>query len=295
MPELPEVETVCRTLRRHVVGQTIAHIRVLNGSLRWPIDLGAVQRLAAGRRVEAVRRRAKYILLDLQPDPGLAQASTSGSPTAAAEPSVLAVHLGMSGILQVTPGTQPLRRHDHVVLQLYNSAVEVRFNDPRRFGSVHCFLRRDQAQHPLFAHLGAEPLDGAAFTGAYLRSATRGAQRSIKQVIMDARVVVGVGNIYASEALWRAGISPRTTAGRLSGPRLARLSTAIVATLRDAIDQGGTTLRDFSDADAASGGYGKRLRVYGREGLACYGCGQQVRRLVQQGRSTFWCSSCQSS
>lgn len=281
MPELPEVETVCRTLRRHVVGQRIDTVRIHNGSLRWPIDAAAFGRLVHGRTITAVRRRAKYILLDLEAPVG--------------EPTVLAVHLGMSGILRATPVLEPLRRHDHVVVQIADVEFDVRYNDPRRFGSMHSFLRCQEDEHILFAHLGVEPLDAEAFDGGYLWSATRGVQRSIKQVIMDAQVVVGVGNIYASEALWRAKISPRTTARRLTGPRLAQLARAIVVTLEDAIEQGGTTLRDFSDADAARGGYGMRLRVYGREGEGCYTCGRQVQRIVQQGRSSYLCGSCQRS
>ncbi len=289
MPELPEVETVCRTLRRHLVGQCLDTVEVLEPRLRWPVDTGALTALVHGRRVIAVRRRAKYILIDLR----AAHENPNSAPRD--DDTVLAVHLGMSGIMRVTARDVALRRHDHVVFRLLGRAVDVRFNDPRRFGSVHSLQRSSWMSHPLFAHLGVEPLDPEAFDGAYLRRKTRGVRKDIKLVIMDARVVVGVGNIYASEALWRSGISPRTAAGRLSGPRLARLAEAIVATLRDAIEQGGTTLRDFSDADAATGHFAQRLQVYGRQHAPCYRCGSGVRRIVQGARSTFYCSTCQKS
>lgn len=282
MPELPEVETVCRTLSRHILGQRIEQVRVLQPRLRWLVDEQALSQWVHGRRIIAVRRRAKYILLDLAPE-------------GTGDASVVAIHLGMSGILRVTPAAVPLRRHDHVVFHLEGSAIEVRFNDPRRFGSLHSFERGTEHSHPLFAHLGVEPLDAQAFDGAYLYRNTRKVARAIKHVIMDARVVVGVGNIYASEALWRSGIAPRAAAGRLSGPRLARLAAAIVHTLRDAIEQGGTTLRDFSDADAATGHFAQRLQVYGRDGQPCYGCGAAVRRIVLGTRSTFYCTTCQKA
>ena len=284
MPELPEVETVCRTLRRHVVGQSIHTVEVAQPALRWPVDVPSLLKAACGRVVVAVRRRAKYILLDL-----------AGAPDQ--QPMVVAVHLGMSGILRVLPAGTPRRRHDHVVLVLGQGegALEVRFNDPRRFGSVHSFEARHQLAHPLLAHLGPEPLDAEAFQGAYLYAQCRPSNRCIKHVITDARVVVGVGNIYASEALWRSGISPRMAARRLSRPRAGLLAQAIVDTLEDAIGQGGTTLRDFTDADAQAGHFGQRLKVYDRASQPCFVCGTLVRRIVQGNRSTYYCGTCQKA
>jgi len=279
MPELPEVETVCRTLRRHVLGQRIQALEVVQPKLRWPVDVPSLQEAACGRTVVAVRRRAKYILMDL---------AGSNPPV-----TVVAVHLGMSGILQVVPKGAPRRPHDHVVWTL--GAKQIRYNDPRRFGSVHSFAAQNEAAHPLFAHLGPEPLDGSVFDGAYLYGQCRGKNRCIKQLIMDARVVVGVGNIYASEALWRSGISPRMSARRLSRPRAALLAQAIVATLEEAIEQGGTTLRDFADANAQAGHFGQRLKVYDRAAEPCEVCETLVRRIVQGARSTYYCRVCQKA
>jgi formamidopyrimidine-DNA glycosylase len=281
MPELPEVETVCRTLRRHAVGQPIHAIEVVQPALRWQVDVPSLQ-AARGRTITAVRRRAKYILIDL--------AGAKGQ-----QPMVLAVHLGMSGILRVLPPKAPKSRHDHVVLTLGQGATQIRFNDPRRFGSVHSFAASQELAHPLLAHLGPEPLDGDAFDGAYLHAQCRASSRCIKHVIMDGRVVVGVGNIYASEALWRSGISPRMAARRLSRPRAARLVQAIVDTLEDAIGQGGTTLRDFRDANAEAGHFGQRLKVYNRASLPCEVCATLVRRIVQGNRATFFCGGCQKA
>ena len=283
MPELPEVETVCRTLRRHAVGQPIHAIEVVQPALRWQVDVPSLQ-AARGRTITAVRRRAKYILSDV--------AGAKGQ-----QPMVLAVHLGMSGILRVQPSGAPRRRHDHVILALGqgDGALEVRFNDPRRFGSVHSFEACHEAAHPLLAHLGPEPLHADAFDGAYLHAQCQRKSCCIKQAIMDARVVVGVGNIYASEALWRSGISPRMAARRLSRPRAALLARAIVDTLQDAIGQGGTTLRDFTDANAQAGHFGQRLKVYNRASEPCETCATPVRRIVQGNRSTYYCGVCQKA
>lgn len=281
MPELPEVETVCRTLRRHVVGQTISAVDVVQPNLRWTVSSSDLNAYVVGRSVAAVRRRAKYIVMDMV------------APNPSDPASVLVVHLGMSGIMRVVQARAPRRRHDHVLFALGLGDVQLRYFDPRRFGSVHSFAALAEAKHRLFAHLGVEPLDAQAFTGAYLYYRSRGVSRCIKNWIMDASVVVGVGNIYASEALWRSGILPTMPASRLSRPRAVRLANAIVETLQDAITQGGTTLRDFSDADAAAGHFSMRLRVYGRSQEPCYSCLQPVRRIVQGNRSTYFCSTCQ--
>ena len=279
MPELPEVETVCRTLRRHVVGHTLEALEVVEPRLRWPIAEAALRAHAIGRRVVAIRRRAKYILIDLEASEG-------------AGTTVMAVHLGMSGILRVVRPEVVRRKHDHVILSL-SHGLQVRFNDPRRFGSLVSFEAADELEHPRFAGLGAEPL-APAFDADFLFKASRRSTRSLKVFIMDARVVVGVGNIYASEALWRSRLAPGMAAGRLSRAQAGRLRDAIVETLQDAIEQGGTTLRDFSDADAHAGQFGQRLCVYGREHAPCPVCRTPIKKRIQGQRSTYYCPRCQS-
>jgi formamidopyrimidine-DNA glycosylase len=279
MPELPEVETVCRTLRRHTVGRKIEQVHVVQPRLRWPVDIPTLTKTLTGATITGVRRRAKYILIDMQP--------AGDGPQA-----VVAIHLGMSGIVRVVAQDVPMRKHDHVVIALMGGR-EMRFNDPRRFGSVHCFDAQQEATHPRFLGLGMEPLDAHTFDGHRLYALAKKSSRALKTFIMDAKVVVGVGNIYASEALNRCGLSPRKAAHRLTKAHAHALVDAIVTTLEDAISQGGTTLRDFSDADAQVGHFAHRLRVYNRAGMPC-ACGQgTILRIVQDNRSTFYCRSCQ--
>lgn len=278
MPELPEVETVCRTLRRHVVGRRIQNMDVRQPALRWPVDVAGIAEHLVGAEVTGVRRRAKYILIDVAP--------------LKHSPYVLAVHLGMSGIVRVVNADLAARTHDHAVFRL-DDGREMRFNDPRRFGSLHGYLKANEAYEPRLMHLGVEPVGATPLSGEHLYARSRGVKRAIKIWLMDAAVVVGVGNIYASEALHRAHISPKRLAGKLTRPAASRLAEAVVATLEDAICDGGTTLRDFSDADDNVGHFGQRLRVYGRAGSACPCGGGQIIKCVQGGRSTFWCRSCQ--
>ena len=239
--------------------------------LRWPIDPTLPARVA-GRRITGVERRAKYLLLRLEGE------------------LTLILHLGMSGSLRVLPADTPRRLHDHLDLVLDNGQA-LRFNDPRRFGSLH-WTCEDPELHPLLRHLAPEPL-GPGFTTDYLWRVTRRRRVSIKQLLMNARLVVGVGNIYASEALFRAGVRPRRQARGLTRDEVARLVDAVRSVLAMAIEVGGTTLRDYVGADGTPGYFRQRLYVYERGGEPCRVCGQAVRHAVQGQRSTYWCATCQ--
>lgn len=269
MPELPEVETTLRGVRPHLVGQVIREVVVRHKVLRWPVsaDIHSLE----GCKVEEGARRGKYLLFG----------------TAA---GTLLIHLGMSGALRVSDPDTPWRKHDHFALGL-GSGKQLRFHDPRRFGAV-LLVHGDPAAHPLLAELGPEPL-GPDFTAAYLHARCAGRATAIKAVIMDSHVVTGVGNIYACEALFMAGIHPAMAAGKVSLKRLERLVEAIREVLAASIEMGGTTLRDFLRENGEPGYFKQTLRVYDREGEPCRVCGTAVRRLVQTGRSTFYCPACQ--
>lgn len=271
VPELPEVETVRRGIAPQLIGRRIVGTVLRDRRLRWPVPADLGEQLA-GRRVDTVERRAKYLLLGL--DNG----------------DRLILHLGMTGQLRVLDATTPLQPHDHVDLQLDDGRL-LRFRDPRRFGAVLPWPAA-QAEHPLLAHLGPEPLS-TDFDGAWLHTRAAGRSLAVKLFIMDAHTVVGVGNIYASESLFRAGIRPSTPTGRLSRPACGRLAVAIRAVLEDAIQAGGTTLRDFVSAEGNPGYFQQQLYVYGREGAACLHCSTPVRRSVDGARSSFWCARCQ--
>lgn len=267
MPELPEVEVTRRGLAPHVAGRVISGVAVRDGRLRWPVPKDV--HTLAGRTVRAIRRRGKYLLLDCGD-------------------GHLIVHLGMSGSLRVlAPGT-PAQKHDHFDLLLGDRILRLR--DPRRFGAV--LWTGDVDNHPLLVHLGVEPLSRALHS-ARLYALTRGRRTPIKQLLMDGRCIVGVGNIYASESLFRAGIHPRTPARRITRAQAAKLAAAIKDTLRAAIRAGGSTLRDFVGADGAAGYFQSRYWVYDREGESCRRCGAMVRRIQQGQRSTFFCPGCQ--
>jgi len=270
MPELPEVETTRRGLEPVMRGRTITAVEVAERRLRWALPAGFEAALA-GRRVTGVGRRAKYLLIE-----------TDGG--------TLIVHLGMSGSLRVVAAGSARAPHDHVDLVL-DSGRAVRFNDPRRFGSMH-FVRGPAAVHKLLRALGPEPL-GDEFDAEYLWRRTRRRKVAIKQLLMNAAIVVGVGNIYASEALFRARISPRRAAGRLSRAEVGRLVLAVKRVLAAAIKVGGTTLRDYVRTDGSPGYFRQKLYVYERAGLPCRVCGTPVRQMVQGQRSTYWCPSCQ--
>lgn len=273
MPELPEVETVRRTLLPHVVGRRLERVTVREPRLRTRVDARQLERLVEGRRVLGVRRRAKYLLFDLDGD------------------SILMLHLGMTGTLTIVEADRPLRDHDHVLWDL-DDARQLRFNDARRFGMVTAFARAREATHPRLRDLGVEPL-GDAIDGDEMFETSRRSRQPIKNFLMDAKRLVGVGNIYACEALFAAGIHPARAAGRISRRRWRALVGAVRDTLRAAIEQGGTTVRDFANVEGEAGHFAVRLRVYGREGEPCRRCGRPVRRLVQAGRSTFYCPACQ--
>ena len=268
MPELPEVEVTLRGIAPPVVGKKIDSVAVREPRLRWRIP-DAVRGLA-GREVRAVTRRGKYLLLDCGD-------------------GHLILHLGMSGSLRLVAAGTPPGKHDHFDLGIGSKLLRLR--DPRRFGAV-LWTAEPPGAHPLIRHLGIEPLS-RALDGHRLHALARGRRTAIKQFLMDGRRVVGVGNIYASESLFLAGIDPRTSAGRLSALRCARLARAVKSTLRAAIRAGGSSLRDFVGSDGARGYFQQRARVYDRQGQACRRCGTQIRRLVQGQRATYYCPGCQ--
>jgi formamidopyrimidine-DNA glycosylase len=268
MPELPEVEVTRRGLEPHLTGRTISGVAVREARLRWPIPKD-VHRLA-GRTVRAIQRRGKYLLIDC-----------GGGH--------LILHLGMSGSLRVLPAGTPVQKHDHFDLQLGDRVLRLR--DPRRFGAV-LWTSEDIDRHPLLAHLGIEPLS-RALHAARLHQLTRPHRSAIKAFLMDGRRIVGVGNIYANESLFLAGIHPRLAARRLSLERCGQLSDAIKHTLRSAIRAGGSTLRDFVGADGNAGYFQQNYWVYDRAGKPCRRCGGLIRKIQQGQRSTFYCVTCQ--
>ena len=280
MPELPEVETVRRGLQPHLEGRRIARAEARRPDLRWPLPPDLVQVLT-GARVTGLRRRSKYILADLE---------DRGS---------LLLHLGMSGRMLIEGEAQGdfhrdpaiLSRHDHVVF--WNDlGTRITFNDARRFGMVD--LVAPGAEHPLRAHLGPEPLS-EDFTPAVLARAFEGRRAPVKAALLDQRIVAGLGNIYVSEALHRAGIDPRRAAGRIGAARLAALVGHIRDVLEEAIAAGGSSLRDHRQATGELGYFQHSFRVYDREGAPCPapGCGGQIQRIVQSGRSSYFCAQCQ--
>ncbi len=270
MPELPEVETTCRGIEPHLTGRQIHRVAVHEPRLRWTVA-DELATWAQGQTVRGVRRRAKYLLVDL-------------------ERGYLLLHLGMSGSLRVLPDSTAREKHDHFDLEL-DSHWTVRFNDPRRFGSLH-HGEGDPALHPLLAKLGPEPLE-PDFDAAYLHRVTRKRSVAVKLAIMNSHIVVGVGNIYASEALFRAGIRPGRAAKSLTHAECAALVKAIKAVLSMAIRHGGTTLRDYVGAGGEPGYFKQKLYVYEREGEPCRRCGELVRHRVQGQRSTYFCAGCQ--
>jgi formamidopyrimidine-DNA glycosylase len=269
MPELPEVETTRRGLAPHLLGHRVTEVTLRRPDLRWPIPV-QIAALLPGERILNIRRRAKYLLLDTTPGSAL-------------------LHLGMSGSLRVLPANTPVTAHDHVDLALDSGAV-LRFNDPRRFG---CLLWQPTGHiHALLQPLGPEPLTDD-FDGDYLFERSRGRSISIKGFLMDQSIVVGVGNIYAAESLFQAGIAPARSAGRVSRQRYARLAMAVKAILGHAIERGGTTLRDFISPDGAPGYFEQELFVYGREGGDCRVCGGRLQDARHGNRATVWCAHCQ--
>ena len=273
MPELPEVEVLRMSLEPRLLGRRFEGVEVRSPALREPLDRRALGALA-GRRVTALRRRAKYLWIDLEGD------------------RTLTIHLGMSGRLTVAPRDAPVERHEHLAFQLDGVRERLRLVDPRRFGLAFALPTGRLADDRHFVHLGPEPL-GPDLTADYLRSAARGRRGPIKTFLMDARIVVGVGNIYASEALWHARVHPKRSVARVSLATWGRLRDAVRNVLGGAIDQGGTTLNDFMDGEGNAGYFQISLAAYDREGEPCHRCEREVRRLVQSNRSTYYCPGCQ--
>jgi formamidopyrimidine-DNA glycosylase len=269
MPELPEVETTCRGIAPHITGQRVSRVIVRNPNLRWPVSRRLEKELT-GQVIHSVNRRAKYLLLN------------TGAGTAI-------LHLGMSGSLRIIAATEPPRKHDHVDIVFGGSAL--RLTDPRRFGSLH-WTRRPAMQHRLIRPLGCEPL-GEVFNGDYLFLQSRKRKVAVKQFIMNSHVVAGIGNIYASEALYMAGIHPGRAAGKVSRDKYLLLAEVIKEVLNDAIREGGTTLRDFVNGEGKPGYFRQHLNVYGKAGKPCISCRVPIREIRQGQRSTFYCPKCQ--
>ena len=270
MPELPEVETTRRGIAPHVTGQIITGVSVRERRLRWPVPADLEVNLT-GRKITTVRRRAKYLLLST-------------------DTGTVLLHLGMSGHLRVIPAETPAQKHDHVDFE-WAGGLCLRFNDPRRFGAI-LWTPDPPERHPLLARLGPEPLS-EAFGADYLYDLSRYRTIPVKSLIMDSHAVVGVGNIYANEALFRAGIHPQRAAGRISRRRHEALIAAIREVLTEAIDQGGTTLRDFVSSTGQPGYFSQRRNVDGRAGLPGPNCGTPIKLNHTGQRATYYCSYCQ--
>lgn len=268
MPELPEVETTLRGVAPHLIGRKIMEITVRDPRLRWPVP--ATVHELAGLKIDSARRRGKYLLFGTRA-------------------GTLIMHLGMSGSLRIVDPDTPWRKHDHFAI-LLGSGKQLRLHDPRRFGCV--LLAADPERHPLLAELGPEPLD-EAFDAAHLFARSRGKSIAVKNFIMDSKIVVGVGNIYASEALFIAGIRPARPARKVTLAEYGRLVPAIRQVLAASIEAGGTTLRDFLNERGEPGYFAQSLRVYDREGLPCLRCNGTVKRIVLGQRSTYFCPKCQ--
>lgn len=270
MPELPEVETTRRGIAPHVMGQTITELVVRERRLRWPVPKRLPGRVS-GKRIVEVGRRGKYLLLS----------TTAGT---------VILHLGMSGSLRIVRDAEPPQTHDHVDVCLKNG-LRLRLRDPRRFGAV-LWTETDPARHSLLKHLGPEPFS-EGFDGAWLYRRAHKRQVAVKTLIMNSRIVAGVGNIYASEALFLAGIHPARQAGRIAEQRYENLAEAIKRVLAEAIEKGGTTLRDFVNGNGEPGYFGQRLRVYGREGEPCVSCRAPLKAKNLGQRASYFCPRCQ--
>ncbi len=274
MPELPEVETTCQGIAPHLSGKIITSTTIRNPNLRWPVSEQIYNiKNTPLLKPNTVYRRAKYILIAIP------------------EKQHIIIHLGMSGSLRITSPDEDLKKHDHVIFNL-SSGLQMRYHDPRRFG---CVLWTDQKihLHPLFAKLGPEPLS-ENFTPEYLTEKSKSRKKTIKQHIMDNHTVVGVGNIYACEALFNAGIHPQREACKISKKRLSTLTHTIRDVLQKSIDQGGTTLKDFVNSNGQPGYFKQQLNVYDREGQPCNVCKSTIKKIILGQRSTFYCPKCQN-
>ena len=276
MPELPEVETVCRGLRPHLIGHVIQSLDVRTPRLRWPLDREELRRTCVRAKVLDIRRRGKYLIVELS------------------DLRALIIHLGMTGAFRTCGPAEPVAAHEHMIWTL-SSGTTWRFSDTRRFGSVTACKLPGPGETPTeLDHLGPEPL-APEFDAGFLYRITRKRKRPIKNLIMDQQVVVGVGNIYANEALFRAWLRPRRAAHRLTKRHCERLVQGIKGVLAEAIDIGGTTISSFKAVDGSEGKFRTQLDVYGREGLPCTRCGScsLVKRIVLGGRATYYCPKCQ--
>jgi len=270
MPELPEVETTRRGIEPHIKHQTINDVVVRNHALRWPIPKQLRQKIRK-QKIQSVDRRGKYLLLRL-------------------DTGTVIIHLGMSGSLRICTTNTAAEKHDHVDF-LFNNNKTLRLRDPRKFGAV-LWTEKDPEKHKLLYSLGPEPLEDS-FNDRYLFDQTRKRSASIKSLIMNSHIVVGVGNIYACESLFLSGINPKRKAGSLSLARCNKLVSAIKKVLAQSITQGGTTLRDFIRENGEPGYFAQKLLVYGRAGEPCAKCGNPIKQITQQQRSTFYCTRCQ--
>lgn len=273
MPELPEVETIRRCLERHVLHRAIRTVTVLKASLRWPVRSEVLQEKAASCKIIAVRRRAKFLLLDLN------------------NGHSLIMHLGMSGRLLLVPEDAGHQKHDHVIFSL-DRAQELRYRDPRRFGMVDIWPTATLASHPRLQGLGFEPME-PSLTATRLHELARKRKKPLKNMLMDGRFLAGIGNIYANEALFAARMHPETPANQLREADWEELLHQIRRVLQRAIDQGGTTLNDFVNSTGDPGYFQLSLAVYDRTGEACLQCGAAIEKTVLAGRSTFYCPNCQ--
>ena len=270
LPELPEVETTLRGIQPHLLNQQIVEVTVRQPQLRWPVPADLATQLQ-GQTIKQIYRRGKYLIFSTDRGHQL-------------------LHLGMSGSVRVLPENTAANKHDHVDWRCGNGLI-LRLNDPRRFGSV-LWTQDDPSQHKLIASLGPEPLSDE-FSEDYLLQKSRGRKANVKSFIMDSKTVVGVGNIYASESLYLAGIHPKRAAGNISAARYKALTQAIKTTLAKAIEAGGTTLKDFTSADGKPGYFKQQLHVYGRGGEACNQCAAPIQQAVLNQRMTYWCKQCQ--
>ena len=268
MPELPEVETTKNGLELLLSKKTITKVEVLNPNLRWYVD-SSINSQINNQTIKSFSRRGKYILLNL-------------------DKGHLMIHLGMSGKINVVDINEPLKKHDHFLLHFDNEVM--RFNDPRRFGSIFYLESLD---HKLLNSLGVEPLEDS-FHKNYLFENSRNKNQNVKAFIMDSKIVVGVGNIYACESLYKAGINPKTKSNKISKQRYLNLTENIKKVLTKAIKAGGTTLQDFAKVDGKPGYFSQELSVYGRENKNCFSCNGKIKRIFQNQRSTFYCPKCQN-
>mgnify|MGYP001025521797 FL=1 len=270
MPELPEVETTRKGLEPLIVNRKVLSAHIYKKKLRWEIPSYLIEILKQ-KTIYKVSRRAKYLLLDFND-------------------GQLVIHLGMSGSLSVVPSTEPLKKHHHFEIKLDNSS-NLRFHDPRRFGSI--LWQKNDSQLKILKNLGPEPLS-YEFNNDVLYNASIGKSKNIKTFVMDSKVVVGVGNIYASESLFLAGISPKRVSGKTSRNRYKILTESIKNILTDAINNGGTTLNDFSNVDGSPGYFSQVLSVYNREDMPCIRCDGKIKRIIQNQRATYYCPKCQN-